>query len=349
MYTANPKSGSAFDVSAKEPGLHIWRVEKMKPVSVPDEMKGIFYSGDSYLVLYNGPDEHSNLHIWIGQNSSRDEQGACALLSTHLNSIPKEKPIQYREVQGNESDVFMEYFPHGIKYQEGGVESAFTRTQVNHEQSSRHQLYQVKGKKNIRAVERELSWTSFNTGDCFILDLGEKIFAWYGGKSNILERNKARDFATAIRDTERKGKAKMEIVVDGEEPAEMTAVLGPKPVLKEGTAEEDIVADQKNAIAAVLYKVSDMTGKMSLTTVSESSPFLQDQLITDDCFILDNGQHGKIFVWKGLKANEQEQQAALRVAENFISQMKYPQNTQVQILPQGRESLLFKQFFTNWK
>lgn len=32
-------------------------------------------------------------------------------------------------------------------------------------------------------------------------------------------------------------------------------VLGPKPVLKEGTAEEDIVADQKNAIAAVLYKV----------------------------------------------------------------------------------------------
>ncbi|KAM3830717.1 macrophage-capping protein isoform 3-T4 [Vipera latastei] len=299
MYTAIPKSGSAFDTSAKEPGLHIWRVEKMKPVAVPDEMKGIFYSGDSYLVLYNGPDGHSNLHIWIGQNSSRDEQGACALLSTHLNSIPKEKPIQYREVQGNESDVFMEYFPRGIKYQEGGVESAFTRTQANHEQSPRHQLYQVKGKKNIRAVERELSWTSFNTGDCFILDLGE--------------------------------------------------VLGPKPVLKEGTAEEDIVADQKNAIAAVLYKVSDMTGKMSLTKVSEASPFHQDQLITDDCFILDNGQYGKIFVWKGLKANEQEQQAALRVAENFISQMKYPQNTQVQILPQGRESLLFKQFFTNWK
>lgn len=53
------------------------------------------------------------------------------------------------------------------------MESAFTRTQANREQSSRHQLYQVKGKKNIRAVERELSWTSFNTGDCFILDLGE--------------------------------------------------------------------------------------------------------------------------------------------------------------------------------
>ncbi|KAF7242136.1 Macrophage-capping protein [Varanus komodoensis] len=349
MYTAVPKSGSPFDASVKEPGLHIWRVEKMKPVSVPEEMKGIFYTGDSYLILHNGADEHSCVHIWIGQNSSRDEQGACALLSTHLNSFLKEKPIQYREVQGNESDGFMEYFPHGIKYQEGGVESAFNRTQASQQPGLVRKLYQVKGKKNIRATERELSWDSFNTGDCFILDLGETIFTWCGAKSNILERNKARDLATAIRDSERKGKAKVEIIADGEEPPEMTAVLGPKPVLKEGSPEEDIIADQKNAVTAALYKVSDMTGKMSLTKVSESSPFCQDQLIPDDCFILDNGQCGKIYVWKGLKANEQEQQAALKVAENFISQMKYPLNTQVEILPQGRESPLFKQFFINWK
>ncbi|KAJ7305099.1 hypothetical protein JRQ81_010937 [Phrynocephalus forsythii] len=349
MYTAVPKSGSPFDESVKEPGLHIWRMEKMKPVSVPAEMHGVFYTGDSYLVLHNGFDEHSSVHIWIGQNSSRDEQGACALLSTHLNSFLKEKPIQYREVQGNESDVFMEYFSRGIKYQDGGIDSAFNKTQANQQSSSTHKLYQIKGKKNIRATERELSWSSFNTGDCFILDLGENIFIWCGGKSNILERNKAQDLATAIRDSERKGKAKVEIVTDGEEPAEIIAVLGPKPVLKEGSPEEDVAADQKNAVSAVLYKVSDMTGKMSLTKVSEASPFHQDQLITDDCFILDNRPCGKIYIWKGLKANEQEQQAALKVAEDFISQMKYPLNTQVEILPQGRESPLFKQFFVNWK
>lgn len=349
MYTAIPKSGSPFGASVREPGLHIWRVEKMKPVPIPAELKGIFYSGDSYLVLHNGPDEQSSVHIWIGQNSSRDEQGACALLSTHLSSSLREKPIQYREVQGNESDVFMEYFPHGIKYQEGGVESAFHRTQPSQQSGPIHKLYQVKGKKNIRATARDISWASFNTGDCFILDLGEIIITWCGAKSNILERNKARDLAMAIRDSERKGKAKVEIVADGEEPAEMIAVLGPKPALKEGSPEEDVMADQKNAVAAVLYKVSDMTGRMSLTKVSESSPFRKDQLITDDCFILDNGQCGKIYVWKGLKANEQEQRAALKVAEDFISQMKYPPNTQVEILPQGRESLLFKQFFTNWK
>lgn len=55
--------------------------------------------------------------------------------------------------------------------QEGGVESGFKSARsrtgpVTH-------LYQVKGKKNIRAREVELSWGSFNKGDCFILDVGE--------------------------------------------------------------------------------------------------------------------------------------------------------------------------------
>ena len=47
----------------------------------------------------------------------------------------------------------------------------------------------------------------------------------------------------------------MEIVTDGEEPANMIQVLGPKPSLKEGNPEEDLTADRTNAQAAALYKV----------------------------------------------------------------------------------------------
>ncbi|XP_038610040.1 macrophage-capping protein [Tachyglossus aculeatus] len=349
MYTAIPKSGSLFEPSVTEPGLHLWRVEKLKPVPVPPQNHGVFYTGDSYLVLHNGPEELSHLHLWIGEQSSRDEQGACAMLSVHLNSLLGERPIQHREVQGNESDLFMSYFPHGLKYQEGGVESAFHRASPSPAAGPVRRLYQVKGKKNIRATERALSWESFNTGDCFILDLGQTIYTWCGEKSNILERNKARDLATAIRDSERRGKAQVEIISDGEEPAEMMQVLGPKPALREGNPEEDLTADQTNAQAAALYKVSDATGKMDLTKVADSSPFAAQLLVPDDCFVLDNGACGKIYVWKGHKANEQERQAALRVAEDFISRMRYAPNTQVEILPQGRESPIFKQFFKNWK
>jgi len=53
------------------------------------------------------------------------------------------------------------------------VDSAFKSAQHSAGPGPVHRLYQVKGRRNIRATERDLSWASFNTGDCFILDLGE--------------------------------------------------------------------------------------------------------------------------------------------------------------------------------
>ncbi|XP_025901661.1 macrophage-capping protein isoform X2 [Nothoprocta perdicaria] len=334
MYTSLPKSGSPFGPEATQPGLHVWRVEKLRPVAVPEAAAGVFCSGDAYLVLHNGPEERAHLHLWMGRDSSQDEQGACALLSTQLNALLGERPVQHREVQGNESDTFMEYFPRGVQYQEGGVASAFRPARPAPASGARRRLYQVKGRRTVRASERDLSWASFNTGDCFILDLGQSILVWCGAKANALERNKAQDLATAIRDGERGGKAR---------------VLGPKPALQEGSPEEDVAADQRNAEAAVLYKVSDATGRMDLSQVAASSPFSQSLLCPDDCFVLDNGACGKIYVWKGRKANAQERQAALEVAEKVIARMGYSPATQVEILPQGRESPLFKQFFSSWK
>lgn len=53
------------------------------------------------------------------------------------------------------------------------MESAFHKISAEAAPEAIRKLYQVKGKKNIRATERALSWDSFNTGDCFILDLGQ--------------------------------------------------------------------------------------------------------------------------------------------------------------------------------
>lgn len=83
---------------------------------------------------------------------------------------------------------------------------------------------------------------------------------------------------------------------------------------------------------------------MSITKISGKSPFEKDLLVRDDCFILDNGANGKIFVWKGESqrfffktgavlsstrssgngANAEEKQVAFQMADSFIDQMKYP-------------------------
>lgn len=337
---------SSFAKVGEQLGLQIWRVEKMKLVAVPRTTFGTFFTGDAYLVLHRAEEDRAHLHIWHGEKASSDEKGASALFATQLDDSLQGKPVQHREVQGNESDIFMSYFAQGIKYQEGGVESGFQKVATG--PTSIRRLYHIKGKKNVRALQVEMSWASFNTGDCFILDLGETIFQWCGARSNMFERQKAGEFASSIRDLERRGKSQVTIVSDGEEPAEMTAVLGTKPTLKEGNPQEDVQADQSHSQMASLSKVSDATGAMALTLVSAQNPFQKQMLQSEDCFVLDNGVCGKIYVWKGRGANGEEKRAALKVAEDVINQRKYPPNTQIEIIPEGLETAFFKQFFKAW-
>ncbi|XP_074478913.1 capping protein (actin filament), gelsolin-like b [Sebastes fasciatus] len=343
MLQFKPAPGQ-FGPEVREPGLRVWRVEKMKAVPLDSSEVGAFYNGDSYLVLENRGQLGADLHMWIGEKSSRDEQVAGAMLACQLDNFLSGEPVQHRHTQGYESLEFMNLFPRGVSYKDGGVESGFRRPQGS---GTVQRLYQIKGKRNIRAKEVELSWSSFNKGDCFILDLGEIIVSWIGSQANVFEKQKVREIASLIRDTDRHGKAKIVDSSEGDEPDEMLKVLGKMPQLAESTPEEDTKADVSNS--ASLYKVSDATGSMTTTKVCEKSPFAKDLLVRDDCFILDNGANGKIFVWKGTGANAEEKQVALQMADNFIEQMKYPKmKTQVEILPQGKETIIFKQFFQNW-
>ncbi|XP_068611975.1 macrophage-capping protein-like isoform X2 [Brachionichthys hirsutus] len=333
-----------FGPEVREEGRRVWRVEKLKAVPLNPDSYGAFYNGDSYLVLDNRGEEGTDIHMWIGEKSSKDERVTCAMLATQLDSHLGGDPVQHRQVQGYESADFMALFPRGITYKDGGVDSGFRKAQGT---GPVQRLYQIKGKRNIRAKEVELSWSSFNKGDCFILDLGVIIVSWTGSQANMFEKQKVREIAALIRDTERHGKAQIVDAGEGEEPEAMLESLGSKPELAESSSEEDCKADASNS--ASLYKVSDATGSMTMTKVSDRSPFAKELLAQEDCFILDNGGNGNVFVWKGKGANGEEKRVALQMADNFIDQMKYPRmKIQVEILPQGRESVMFKQFFKNW-
>ncbi|KAJ6652860.1 hypothetical protein lerEdw1_010578 [Lerista edwardsae] len=227
----------------------------------------------------------------------------------------------------------------------GGVASGFRHVVPNEVTVQR--LLQIKGRRTVRATEVPVSWDSFNTGDCFILDLGSDIHQWCGSQSNRFERLKATQIAKGIRDNERSGRARVYVVEDGAERDEMLQVLGSKPTLPAGT--DDVPADASNRRLAKLYKVSNGAGNMVVSLVADENPFSQAALNSDDCFILDHGTDGKIFVWKGRNANAEERKAALKTASEFITKMGYPRHTQIQVLPESGETPLFKQFFKNWR
>ncbi|KAG7498523.1 hypothetical protein JOB18_011506 [Solea senegalensis] len=339
-----------FQRAGQKPGLQVWRVENFDLVPVPENLYGGFYSGDAYLILNTIKQRSGNLqydlHFWLGDLCSQDESGSAAIFTVQMDDFLGGKPIQYREVHGHESKTFLGYFKSGIKYMKGGVASGFKHVVTNEVTVQR--VLQVKGRRSVRATEVAVTWDSFNRGDCFILDLGDEIFQWCGSQSNRFETLKATQVAKGIRDNERSGRAKVYVCEEGRERERMIEVLGPKPDLPVGDS-DDIKADASNRKRAKLYKVSNASGGMNIALVAAENPFAQSALESGDCFILDHGSDGKIFVWKGKDANMDERKAAMKAADEFIKKMGYPKHTQVQILPEMGETPLFKQFFKNWR
>uniref|UniRef100_A0A8C5EAE7 Gelsolin n=1 Tax=Gouania willdenowi TaxID=441366 RepID=A0A8C5EAE7_GOUWI len=288
-----------FECAGQKAGLQVWRVENFDLVPVPEKLHGGFYTGDTYLIL-NTIKQRSgslqyDLHFWLGDFCSQDESGSAAIFTVQMDDFLGGKPIQYREVQGHESKTFLGYFKSGIKYMKGGVASGFRHVVTNEVVMLR--MLQVKGRRVVRATEVAVTWDSFNQGDCFILDLGNEIYQWCGSQSNRFEKLKATQVAKGIRDNERSGRARVYVCDEGMEREKMLEVLGAKPDLPPG-ASDDIKADASNRKRAKLYKVSNASGGMTIALVAAENPFAQSALDSGDCFILDHGTDGKIFVWK---------------------------------------------------
>ncbi|XP_021109827.1 adseverin isoform X2 [Heterocephalus glaber] len=349
-----------FARAGRQAGLQIWRIEELELVPVPEGAHGDFFVGDAYVVLHTARTSRGfayRLHFWLGKECSQDESTAAAIFTVQMDDYLGGRPVQSRELQGFESTDFVGYFKGGLKYKAGGVASGLNHVLTN--DLSAQRLLHVKGRRVVRATEVPLSWDSFNKGDCFIVDLGselnsgpcacEEIYQWCGSSCNKYERLKASQVAIGIRDNERKGRSQLIVVEEGSEPLGLIEVLGKKPELRDGDSDDDAIADISNRKMAKLYMVSDASGSMKVTVVAEENPFTMAMLLSEECFILDHGAAKQIFVWKGKDANPEERKAAMKTAEEFLQQMNYSTNTQIQVLPEGGETPIFKQFFKDWK
>ncbi|KAM9789275.1 scinderin like b [Neosynchiropus ocellatus] len=339
-------SHKEFVGAGKQPGLQIWRIENLDLKPVPKALFGSFYTGDAYLLLHTTSAPSYNIHMWLGDECSQDEAGAAAIFAMQLDDFLGGTPVQFREVQNCESNTLMGYFKSGIKYQKGGVASGFQHVVINDMNVKR--LLHIKGRRAIRATEVDMCWSSFNKGDCFIVDLGKDVYQWCGSECNRFERLKASGVATDIRDNERNGRAKLHMVEEGEEPQAIIDALGPKTTIADSIPDDDKV-DTANRKKGALYMISDASGTMAVTLIAQTSPFKQCMLSPEECYILDNGVDKNIFVWKGPKANMSERKAAMSAGQQFIKDKNYAKNCQIQVLPAGAETTLFKQFFCDWK
>lgn len=125
-------------------------------------------------------------------------------MAAALDELLGGTPIQFREVQGEESDVFLQMFKHGVRYEVGGMKSALTQVE---EKQRKTRLLHLRGTPGVRIREVSVEVASLNHGDCFILDDGFELFQWNGRDASTAEKSKSLTVTSAIKNEERQGKA----------------------------------------------------------------------------------------------------------------------------------------------
>lgn len=317
----------------------IWRIEKFQVVPWPKENYGKFFSGDSYIVLrtyYKKPDDKKfsyDIHFWLGQDSSQDEMGTAAYKTVELDDYLGTTPVQFREVQGYESDSFLALFP---KFQtmKGGVDSGF---KVVKPEEYKPRLLQVKGAKNrivVREVPKHVD--SLNIGDVFLLDCGLELFQFNGSQSNPLERTKCGELLRAI-ETERKGKAKTLVLTETDTADLKTffAALGSEGKIKsaqDGGSDHAVQTEKK------LFRLSDASGQIQFKEEATGKIYYK-MLDTNDVFVLDIGS--SVFVWMGKNATAQEKKLGIQYAVDYLKKYNRPLHTPVSRVLEGGENQVF--------
>lgn len=311
---------------------------------------GSFHSGDCYIVLktYSKSSKRCfDLHYWQGANCSVDERGASAIRAVELDDLLEGAPVQYRETQGNETPAFLALFPKGLRYLDGGVETAFKHVGAA---AYTPKLYQLKGRRTIRSKQVPLAASSLNDGDVFLLDAGLVLYQFNGRSASRAEKYKALELATKIDGDERGGKASVVIVESGDATPDAAAfwklIGGDQSQVQPAAAGGD---DEAAAAIDVpsLWRISDdgSAGSPQMSEVARGK-LTRAMLEEGNAMLLDAG--GAITVWIGREASKGERSKAMTYAAQYQAQNNRPTQAPIMRLPSGGETAEFKSFFVGF-
>jgi len=337
----------AWKGAGEKVGMQIWRIEKFKVVVWPRDLYGSFYSGDSYICLNTYKEQGKDalkwdLHFWLGQHTTQDEAGTAAYKTVELDTLLDDGPVQHREVMGHESELFLSYFPN-IRIMEGGVDSGFKHVEP---EKYEPRLLHLKGKKKVRTMQVEKSHTSLNSGDVFIFDNGLEVFKWEGKNSGMFEKNKGREVCDAIK-TERKGKVRIINLREGDgdqDSLRFLQFLGADKNTKiksEKEGGDDKEAEEQGNRTRQLWRLSDASGKMEFSKISEGNAIKKNQLDGNDVFIFDAGH--EIFAWIGKGASDKERTEAMVYAQQYLTKNNRPAYLPISRILQGGENPKFNE------
>eukprot|EP00924_Labyrinthula_sp_SR-Ha-C_P001896 snap_masked-scaffold_30-processed-gene-2.34-mRNA-1 protein AED:0.08 eAED:0.08 QI:0/0/0/0.5/1/1/2/0/377 len=334
--------------AGSKPGLEIWRVENRRTENDtpdfgvkrwPKSEYGQFYDGDSYIILntYKQKDSEAllyDVHFWLGKFSTQDELGVAAYKTVELDDLLNDVPVQHRETMGNESPLFQSYFKDGITYLSGGIESGFRKVKP---EEYVPRLFEIRRtNKATRVVQVETNVSSMNKGDCYVLDLGTKVYKYFGPNSSPFEKSKTGNIAFNVVNG-REGKSRLCNIEDDED--FWTTLGGTENDLADDKVVENRKADCPLESSQVkIYNIheDESSGKVSFTAIEKNNEkgYSRDQLDSTDVFIIDSGV--QIFIWRGSGSTKQEKNLAWKLVDVYIKENGIYAATPVCVIDEGK-------------
>ncbi|XP_077238711.1 villin-like 1 [Tasmannia lanceolata] len=335
----------AFQGAGVKAGLEIWCIDNLRLVPVLKSSHGKFYSGSSYIILNtillkSGLPQH-DIHYWLGKDANEVDSVMASDKAVELDAALGSHSVQYREVQGHETEKFLSYFKPCIIPIEGVFSS-----DVGHPNSETYQvcLLTCKGNHVVYVREVPFSRSSLNHNDVFILDTETKIFLFSGCNSNMQERAKALEVVQYIKDNKHNGRCEVATIEDGKfvgdsDVGEFWSLFGGyAPITRDLP---NTVLEQPKITAAKLFWMNK--GKMFGI---ETSSLKKDMLTTDKCYMLDSDS--EIFVWMGRNTSITERKASISATEEIVSSQGRSTSTHITFLTEGSETAKFRSYFDVW-
>ncbi|CAK9162236.1 unnamed protein product [Ilex paraguariensis] len=293
----------------------------------------------STIALKSGALRH-DIHYWLGKDTSQDEAGTAAIKTVELDAALGGRAVQYREVQGHETEKFLSYFKPCIIPQEGGVASGFKHTEAEEHKT---RLYVCKGKHVVHVKEVPFARSSLNHDDIFILDTTSKIFQFNGSNSSIQERAKALEVVQYVKDTYHDGKCEVAAIEDGKlmadaETGEFWGFFGGFAPLPRKTATDE--AKSTEALPTRLFRVEN--GKADSV---EADSLVRELLDTNKCYLLDCGV--EVFVWMGRNTSLDVRKSASGAADDLVRGLDRQKSHIIRVI-EGFETVMFRSKFDSW-
>ncbi|KAF2309650.1 hypothetical protein GH714_004455 [Hevea brasiliensis] len=266
--------------------LQVWRVDGKDKVLLDASDHSKFYGGDCYIFQYSYPGEDKEEYLigtWFGKKS-----------------------VEARIYEGNEPIQFFTILQSFIVFKGGlstGYKNYIAETELPDETYKEDSvaLFRVQGSgpDNMQSIQVEPVASSLNSSYCYILHNDSSVFTWSGNLTTSDDHELVERQLDLIKPNVQSKPQK-----EGSESEQFWDLLGGKTEYPSQKLEGKL----KRILAFSLAHSQ---------TVAEIYNFTQDDLMTEDIYILDC--HSEIFVWVGQEVDSRSKLHALTIGEGILS------------------------------